>query len=518
MNDWNSKLNQFDRNLIDELSKAGVSGASGTGNLISDAMVSDFDGKNFVERFGKMKGFSKSSVSRLATICQMMVYDRDGGPDGDNEQKGLRRHWYAWFKVSFAQDFSNQLGALGDKKEAKGFDGRAWAGRLSLIYSNLVDDEDVTYKDLWVSDASRLTKSFWGDLFQYANIILCVEKDSLFGDFEAAAKAIGAKVLVSGRGKMSKAATELVLRKHFNWRNRFSNPFSSENPLIVLSITDWDYDGESVIAPTFAEQARRYTEHVAEARVGIFPEQGIEKSGPLFEAKTNNATYCDWIDENGLFELECAACGHKWVHIGAQATNCPSCDSFVFFAVALAKGQVGETAYGYEVEAIRTRDYYPMIVDALLKVLDWETLVETMRDECQASSYAAAGKVWSTIERENETLKKLNETIDKLEQYRDAFEQDVKGHFQLVGEPHVDDWRDDDDDPKPEDFRQYVADANKYADAWRPFNAQDRTASLVHFLTYGENVEQDEVDDYTDYTEDVQNFIDKNIFKEYRQR
>lgn len=521
MTDWNSKFNEFDRNLIEALAQAGVNGDSGTGNIISDALVSDFNGQTFVERFGGMTGFNKGSISRLATLCQMKVYDSGNGPDGDGEPKGLRRHWYAWFKVTFSQWFSQQLADCGDDKESTdGYDGRAWAQRLSKIYSDLVDFEDVTYKQLWVSDSSRLSEAFWNQLFNNSNIVLAVEKDSLFGDFKTAAKAIGAKVLVSGRGKMSKAATELMLREHFGWSERWDR-FTAENPLIVLTLTDWDFDGESVIAPTFAEQARRYTPHVKEARVGIFPEQGIAKNGPLFEAKTNNATYLQWIEEKGLFDLECAACGNRWIHVGHDSwdgASCPNCDNQVLFNVKTKKSD-GEVAYGFEVEALKTRDYYAMIVDALLTVLDFDELIERLRDECKASSYKAARRMQSFIADRNETYQKLLATIEKLEAYKDAFEADIEDHFRRVGEPHEKDWRNDDDNPEVDVFRNYVQSASRYEDAWRPFSEEDRTAKLVRYLTYGDlDSEEDyeEAEAYDEFDDSVQDFISLNIFKEYR--
>jgi hypothetical protein len=525
--DWNSKLNNFDRALLSELADCDI--PSVTGNIVCDAVqVRDYAADdrniivNFAEKFGHLKGFNKGSVSRLATLCQMMVYDRDGGPDGDKSQKGLRRHWYAWFKVNFAQDFSAALAAKGDKKEVKGFDGRAWAGRLSEIYGGLVDDENVTYKDLWVSDTSRMEKSFWGELFRNCYIILCVEKDSLFSDFEKAAQAIGAKVLVSGKGKMSKAATELVLRKHFGWTDR-RDPFTADRPLLVLTLTDWDYDGETVIAPTFAEQCRRYTNHVQEARIGITPDQGIQGNGPLFEAKTTNDTYKDWARDKGLYNAECGACGHSWITVGDGAHNCPACDSQVYFLIAL-KDSGDKTAYGFEVEALRTKAYYPMIVDALLTLVDFDTLVGHLRDECVASEYNAADAVWAIVESKNETLAKLNETIEKLERYRDAFQDDVRDRFIAKGAPMVNNWRDDDDDPTPQNFRDYVEKIG-YAEVWRPFKTSDRTRSLVDALTDPQDIEVEVTDKwgYVDvetetvyHDDDVQEFIGKNIFKAYR--
>ena len=167
----------------------------------------------FVGEHEHDKRFNRTSVSRLATICQMIVYDHQGGPEGDHKPKALRRHWYAWYKVNLAIPLSLQYGD--DPNEAKW--GLLWAGRLSTTYANFVDRDDITYKDLWVEDGSRMIKRFAEELFRDANIIIAVEKDSLFPDFEEAGTALGAKVLYSGKGKSSKAAIERVLRENFQW-------------------------------------------------------------------------------------------------------------------------------------------------------------------------------------------------------------------------------------------------------------------------------------------------------------
>ncbi|HUX76671.1 MAG TPA: hypothetical protein VMY40_08545, partial [Anaerolineae bacterium] len=75
-------------------------------NPITDALkVSDF-----VALHEDMDGFSRIALSRLATICQMAVFDWQEGPEGDGKPKALRRHWYAWYKTHFAQPFARQLG------------------------------------------------------------------------------------------------------------------------------------------------------------------------------------------------------------------------------------------------------------------------------------------------------------------------------------------------------------------------------------------------------------------------
>lgn len=480
MSDWNSRLNEFDKRLLAQL---GIYWLPDDHNPITKALGNG----DFVKRFEDMKGFNKSSVSRLASICQMEVYDRKGGPDGDGQRKGLRRQWYSWFKTRFAQLFSAQLAELGDKKELEGFDGTGWSGRLSTVYAKLVNNEGVTYWDLWVEDTSRMLEQFWQTLFKGCYIIVAVEKDSLFADFKAAAHAIGARTVLSGKGKMSKAATEKVLREHFGWRPTY-NPFAEENePMIVLHISDHDFDGEAVIGPTFGEQARRYVNDgqnkdlVLEARVGIKPDAVDDWQSDWYEVKTNNKGYVSWAETEGLFLIECPACGYKWTEKGVGPHIC-ECGIETALSVMLNKSDVLNQPYGFEVEALPTRAYYKMMVNALLEVLPFDYIVSKLRDECQASARDAAEQVKKEILDKNENYQALLREFDRLEEIKEEFENKIQDALREIGTPHIGDWRDDDDDPESEDFENYVQKATDYTGPWRPFNSTARTAKLAEWL------------------------------------
>ena len=75
-------------------------------NVITDALRND---PAFVATHEGLDGFCRSGLAKVATICQMIVYDHKRGPDGDGPPKMIRRHWYAWFKTQFAQPFADQL-------------------------------------------------------------------------------------------------------------------------------------------------------------------------------------------------------------------------------------------------------------------------------------------------------------------------------------------------------------------------------------------------------------------------
>jgi hypothetical protein len=128
-------LDKFGKLLLDEMGEA----PNGSYNPIIEALRNPHD---FYARYGGLKGFSKTSVARAAVVCQMAVYDADGGPEGDGRPKALRRHWYTYFKVDVAQPLSVAYGEnLQDSRW-----GLNWAGRLSQIYAKLVDSFAVDYK------------------------------------------------------------------------------------------------------------------------------------------------------------------------------------------------------------------------------------------------------------------------------------------------------------------------------------------------------------------------------------
>ncbi len=482
---WAEKLDGFGREL---LAAMGVSNYDlpTDSNPITDALREG----DFVERYGDIKGFNRTSVSRVATICQIIVFDEIGGPEGDRKPKALRRHWYSWFKTRFAQPFSEQLG---DDIQSKQW-GLNWAGRLSTTYAKLVDRDNVTYKNLWVEDASRMMTRFQGSLFTGCNIIVAIEKDTLFADFTGAAEALGAKTVYSGKGKSSKAAIEKLLREHFSWGQGWDgqdDPFSAEQPLIVLHISDHDFDGEAVIGPTFAEQARRYTPHVLEARVGIMPEQvdRAEWDQKWYQIKLSNSGYVTWAEEKALFLTQCIACESQWPVVGSKGFEiCLACGEYGV-TMKVTTDKTSATAFGFEVEALRTRAYYGMMVDALLQILPFGYIVGKLRDECKASSWTAADMVLKTrIIENNVSYQALLKEFDRLEEIKVRFEEKVKSSLSELGDSHVENWRDlpysdSEQNPAPEDFRSHVKAVNgTRAEAWKPFKSEHRTEKLVDHL------------------------------------
>lgn len=476
MQNWSDFLSDFGIRILEAINEP--TWLDGEYNPIARAIKND---PAFVEKYKHLKGFNRKGLSRVATICQMAVFDRQDGPERDSKPKALRRHWYSWYK-SFAQNLSSQLGE--DLQSPRW--GLNWAGRRSKTYGDLVDGGSLTYKDLWVQDASRMMETFWDKLFQGCHIVIAVEKDSLFDDFKSAAKAIGASAIFSGKGKSSKAAMEKLLRDTFYW-SADGSVFDND-PLIILHISDHDFDGEAVIGPTFGTQARRYTDNVLEARVGIRPknvtDQGYALDDKWYQIKLSNSGYERWAEEKAIFLAACWTCNHSWPVIGtmqdAEMTYshlCPECGS-----EAELIDIEHDLAHGYEVEALETRDYYKLIVRALLQVLPFDYVIEKLRDECKASARNAAENITAEILRENDSYQALQARIDELRQLTEQFERDAQDALERFAQPRISDWRHIEPDPTPEDFEDYVHAATDWATVWRPFSRQERTRQLVKFV------------------------------------
>lgn len=442
--------------------------------------------------------FNRISLSKLATICQMVVFDAVGGPERDNKPKALRRHWYQWYKVHFAQPLALQYGDFEIVGGARTINDIAWTQRLSQTYAYFVDEEDVTYDDLWVEDASRMMERIDQELFRGANILVAVEKDSLFSDFRTAAKALGARAIYSGKGKSSKAAIERMLRDHFGWSeeprynyetHEYEEVFTANNPLVVLHVSDHDFDGEAVIGPTFGEQARRYTPHVLEARIGIVPqvvsEKGYALEDTMYSVKISHKGYVSWAEENALFLGRCTWCGKPQVVQGVHSNGHVSdCCSAPFEALRLGKG--GDTAYGLEVEAMTVRDYHDLIVRALLEVLPFDYIVNRLRHHIKADPWTAAQRVRANIQAKNEDYQRLLEEFQRLEEIKNEFDRNVENILYAIAEDHQGDFWEDGDDPEPEDFEEHVVEARDYTGPWRPFSTERRTDLLVEWITENE--------------------------------
>jgi hypothetical protein len=461
-------------------------------------------------------------VSRAVVLTQMVYYDRNNGPEGDGKEKALRRHWYAYFK-QFSQMFAFALGKT--RKNDQGLDEMVdvqWSGRLSKVYAGFVDSGAVTYKNLWIEDASRMMNVFgtYDTLFPGFQLIIAVEKDSLFSDFVSASKALGALGIISGKGKNSKAAAELMLRK-LGWKKDW-NPLDNYETL-VIHLSDHDFDGEGVIGPTFGEQMRRYLNNIEEARIGVKPEQVESATGNAWDAsyqvKVSNKGYRDWANEKALFWATCDQCGHEQYVIGcdengASQEECANCGSFELNVIDSSYDE----PHGFEVESLRSSDYYRAMVDAVLDLHDFQDIVEQLRSNCKPN-------LWSIIEQiKDEKLKeipryqKLSQAIDLLT----AAQQELEHNFDAVLQDYVNDAINEhndslwalQDDPTVDDLKDYVVEQARsgYGAVWRPFSSAIRERYILDRLEENEEVSDAlselDVEDYATVVSDVQDALE----------
>lgn len=510
--DWSRHLDAFGIALLERLGESPYYLPTDY-NPVTRALREEED--VFMEKYGDMKGFNRIALARVAVVCQMVVYDDCRGPERDGELQSLRRHWYAYFKGMFAQPVARIFGDFTvNEYGVTEYNDLAWTQRLSQVYAGFVNSGTVTYKDLWIEDASRMMESFYNTLFAGCNVVMCVEKDSLMKSFMKAAASLGAKGLYSGKGKPSFAATERMLTDVFGWRgpSGWQNPFSAESPLYVLTLTDHDKDGEDTIAGSFANQARRYTPYVIEARIGIKPHQvvdvGQDASDNAYAVKVTDRGYVRWATRRALFMATCVGCGNQWGVIGcyddegdldpywvpSQPHTCPVCSNV---AAVIEVGP--DTPLGYEVEALQMIDYRRLMVDALLSVLPFETIVEKLRDECKADTYNAAETMLTEVCAESEAYQQILKEMayyDALRQAKEDFEDEVRDYFKQIGDEHDEDWHDEEDDPEIEDYKVHVEVASGYV--WRPFDKQVRTDKLEEWLR-------------KEYTDDIQDFVEQKI-------
>jgi hypothetical protein len=434
-------------------------------------------------------------VCRAYVLCQMILFDYVAGPDSNGSNTPQRRHWYKYFKK-----FGQLLAAVTGKttRNSQGADemnDKDWSGRLSDIYGELVMTGKVTYEDLWIKDASRMHKEYGLDnaLIPGLAIIVTVEKDSLFEDFIGAAKALGAVALSSGKGKMSFAATELLLR-NLGWSEE-RNDHNAERELrdwttVYLTVSDLDYDGHGVIMPTFSRQARRYLpeERVIQARIGINVDQ-VEQSldggtwEASYEVKLKDNSYRQWAERNALYWATCNACGHqRYIYGLINATECNVCTG-ADWAVENA-----DEPHGFEVEALRTSDYYAEMVRALLSVVDFNSIVTSLRRNTRPSGYNAAYYAVQGRLQDHDAYQRIQRAKGYLENLASDLEDQMRQVAEnLAGEViqrEEDNWMAMGDDPAPRDFENFVV-ANgrsEYGSKWTPFNEWERTQFIQQII------------------------------------
>ena len=456
-------------------------------------------------------GINGTSLARAQSICQQLMW-QGKGPEDDQLPKTLRKLWYAGHKESF-QRISERLKVW--RKNGKMDDTQANA-TLSKVYGEFVDTGLVTYLDLYVKDGSR-TFQVWPEYERLpaplGNILFAIEKDAAYEDVSLMARALGAAVAMSGGGKMGKAGTENMVRAAFSTRWDTETPgdlVTADNPLYVLVISDWDYDGEAVIAKTFVDQIERYIDkHLIQwVRVGIEPRQvtamGYTPDDKAYRVKNDvNGAYSEWCQRNGLFNVN----GH-WVqgmdHIEPyqidrvlpsfltqeereQAIERPTHKDLVAIFKELSP-------WGYELDALKRVEYATLVIDGLLEMIPWDTLIDTLSRKAWSNNDTVTQDLVRDILKDNpeysalaEHLEELKEwfaaKVQELEDKAEEFESDLYKELFTLVEQHDEDDRIKDNDPYT-DVDQLVRHMRRKDiwNYWQPFSRYTRNAAHQHLV------------------------------------
>lgn len=520
MKDWYKLSNKYVRSLFAQL---GIYNTTDILQRIQDLGANpilfelDADPEAFIaiaEEAGNGK-LNLIGVCQAFILAQMVILDRQGGIRSDGKPVAIRTHWYSYFKV-FSQKFAFASGKVELNKvtgdmEMKDTD---WSGRQSQILKKFVDSRRVTYKDLWVYDASRKIEIFGHEnsLFKDIQIIVAVEKNSLHEEYINAAKAIGAVALVAGGGKMGAAGTEKMLRD-LGWDGMDCE--MAYRDTLVIHLSDYDYDGRQVIGPTFGTQAKRYLHYVAEERIGIeaFQVEAIHGEGTKatwdasYKIKMGHNGYQEWADNYALVRATCDYCHRETYVIGSEeGVPCPECGEDV---LTVTVGDDKEP-HGFEVEAIiDSKVYFRAMVDALLRHISWEDLLQALRYHAKPSKYSIISTIKSSILQNNPKYMKIRQAEQALQNARWDLEQQIETELDNYTEEQIEalttEWAHCDPDPELDSIYYHVE--REYEYPYQPFDTYRRQRVVVEairentdFLT---EVASIDIDDYASLVDNV---------------
>lgn len=381
-----------------------------------------------------------TSFFQNLAICQFFVMDNKKGPEGDSAKQMLRKHWYAWGKLAL-QPAAVRLGVglmeNGTPDSEKLYD------LMSRTLGDWNEDGKLEYRQVWVENNSTQFKIIENTLpAPYDSILICCEKDAAFNGVVTSAVAMGALAVYSGGGKSSRSGIEKL------YYAALQNKIRNGNTLYVLVISDWDTDGESVIAPTFVDQLRTYIpEHqIRWTRVGIKPEQveefGYDLPDKEYAVKWNvggQLNYLEWCRDHALFHYSCQSCGHQDVKVGAI---CPECGEVMlpqdnerpeakakanmeWYKEQFVKFYEENTPGGLELDALTRIDYCKLLVQGLTELVGIEDIFGALSDEAQPERWYPLNNIKRFILENNESFQEATNYKDKLQSWFDRRVRDL---------------------------------------------------------------------------------------------
>jgi hypothetical protein len=179
---------------------------------------------------------AKDSVVMRSLILAEVEAMRAGA---ERERRTMRNLWYELVKPALSR-----AGIL--NKLTRGGKPVPWANKLSGYLAELVRAGETSYEELLIVDGSRQRRparvvtqtvadvELVGAHFPW--VILCTEKDTIWGEVEALASLYGVSAISCG-GQPSNACTENTIRAIVR-----SEAFQRERPacITLLSLTDYD--------------------------------------------------------------------------------------------------------------------------------------------------------------------------------------------------------------------------------------------------------------------------------------
>lgn len=474
-------------------------------NPFSSILFDEKMWKAWVKTFpGKV---TMASLARSIFICAFYLM-RGRGPDGDGVPKMMRKHWYSWAKQLLQQAALLLKTCLLDNGTP---DSEALNALLSSVVADWNEKGLLEYKTIYIENNTTkydvIDSRFWLPSENYA-IVVCCEKDAAYNDVLLSAMAMGARVVYSGGGKSSRTGIEKML----------GDAKLLELPkyvkIVLLVISDFDTDGESIIAPTFGEQLATWIdpERIVLIRVGADPTQisafGYNLDDKQYVVKylvgdANNANYLEWCLRNAIFYWQCKFCGNTDPKTGITCPECGGTAPRIYFGESLYKDCVSaedqkawkeevvsflkeNTPYGFELDALSREDYCWLLVAGLEKAFGepeyeddedetpWEAIVKILSRNAEPQTYWIKQELTKKFLDENpdyqnalEYKQKVDEWFQiKMQEFNTLIEkaQEEAGEAaDAIVDIFTSNYKDDciyeeDPEPMPEDLAQHMID------------------------------------------------------------
>jgi|WetSurSiteA1Bulk_404760.scaffolds.fasta_scaffold06600_4 hypothetical protein len=370
-------------------------------------------------------------IFEVMAICQAYVLDNINGPEGDGARQMLRKHWYRWAKAclqAWAVYLQTTLLPNGTP------DGQGLAALMSKVYGEWNMKGLIEYRDLWIENntAKFIVFPEEGRLDEIT-IVVC-EKDAVYAGVSLTAAAMGAWAAYSCKGKSGRSGMEKLF-----YAMDIDRRVRNGEDVYLLVISDWDTDGEEVIAPTVFNQLSTYmpAEQIRYLRVGINPDQlkrfGYSFQDKWYEAKyrvgeDDSANYLTWCRDKAIYYYECDECGWIGELVG---TECPGCRNQILDpgeppSQSAAKKEWkepflayydGHTPHGLELDALLRTEYCLLLSEGLDELIGFDRIREELSQRIVPDTSNMAYYLSQELLDENESYRELKKYQDSLENW-----------------------------------------------------------------------------------------------------